>query len=672
MSLKKWVIGHPDRQLAKTIAEELDIDPFTALLALGRGITDVSELEYFLSDEPMLSDPYELNDIKIAADTINEAIDLGLKIAVYGDYDCDGIMATAIMYKYLKSRNANVITYIPNRVSEGYGLNNGAINFLKSRGVELLITVDTGIASINEIEYASSIGIVTVVTDHHLPQEVLPDAAAVVDPHRIDCNAPFKDICGATVAFEVICAVDNKMPEELIDSYADLLCVATIGDVMPLINENRSIVKYGVNSIKLKKNLGLTAIMSVAAIDAYTVDATKIAFGIVPRINAAGRMNDADLAFRLVTADNMINAIALANEVDSQNAERQKVEKDVFSKILKKVLDNGYNHDRVIVVREDDLHQGVLGIVASKLSEKFGRPAIVFSNDGTMCHGSGRSIGEFHLYNALKYCEDLLFKFGGHELAAGVSVAPQNFHEFREKINEYARKTNKVIPKLYIDFNINPAMISFDMYDAIKALEPFGNGNALPVFGINGAKLIKVAPIGNGKHLKLFFEKSGVSFNTLLFSVTVQTFPYQIGDILDIAFTLTQKTYKNIPSLSLITKAIKRSDLDCENIFDDVYDVDDYLTGNFNGELADILPDREEIGKVFKYLSTAKADFDCVVTKFISELGYKKTVISIKVLTELGLISNADGYYFVNGGIKTELTNSATYNQLLKSGEKDE
>ena len=341
MAFKKWVVATPDRERAKLIADECDIDPFAALIACGRGITDSSYLEQFLSDEPLLCDPRELADICLAADTVNAAIEKGVHIAVFGDYDCDGVVSTALMYDYLVSRGAKVTAYIPDRVAEGYGMNKAAVDELKSKGVGLIITVDNGVSCAEEIAYANSKDITVVVTDHHIPPEQLPSAIAVVDPHLKHCPSTFKEICGAEVAFKLVCVLDDKEPEQMLPRYADILAVAVIGDVMPLVNENRSIVKMGINKIKNSPSVGIAAILNIAGIDRADITAGKISFGIEPRINAAGRMGSAFRAFNLLTCGNMLDALKIAGPIDDDNALRQKTEKDIDTSAVKIIEEDG-------------------------------------------------------------------------------------------------------------------------------------------------------------------------------------------------------------------------------------------------------------------------------------------------------------------------------------------
>lgn len=665
MSVKKWIVGTPDREKAKLLAEECDVDPFAALIAVGRGIDNEGELELLLSDEPILCDPSELADIKIAADYINGAVANGVKIAVFGDYDCDGVVATSLLYDYLVSRGAEVVAYIPDRVDEGYGMNCGAIDKLATQGVGLIVTVDNGISCANEIAYAESLGIKTVVTDHHLPPEQLPEAVAVIDPHRVDCPSSFKEICGAEVAFKLVCVLDDKEPEQMLPRYADILAVATIGDVMPLTNENRSIVKAGIRKIKTTPNTGIAAILNMAGIDRNNIDAGKISFGIVPRINAAGRMGSAYRAFELLTSGSAMDALKLAGPIDDDNVRRQQIEKDIFKSAVKLIEDNGLQYNRVIVVCGEDWHFGVLGIVASRICERYGKPTLVLSSEGGVAHGSGRSFAGFHLFDAINACSDVLLKYGGHELAAGVSVSDDKLELFRHKINEYAALKPVAVPILDIDFRLNPAGMSVDMAFAIKSLEPFGMGNPTPVFGIFGVTLEKITAIGGGKHLKLLCRKNGNAFQALLFGVTPQQFCFVAGDVIDLAVTLDANLYQEQYNLSVQIKALKMSDIDQDAYFESKGQYDDFIAG-VRTNYTKVFPDRAEVGIVYKMLSASPINSERL--KYIdTKIGYAKTQIAIKTLCELGLVSLNNGILVAHTtGQKSDLMSSDTYKKLYE------
>ncbi len=664
LSIKEWVFNNTDKETALFLSQELDIDPFSAMLAVSRGITDPYELELLLSDELMLCDIHELADIELAASTIRESIKNNEKIAIYGDYDCDGVVATAVMSKCLKELNADFITYIPDRISEGYGMNFGAIDILKKQDVKLIITVDNGISSKAEIAYANSLGIKTVVTDHHLPPEELPDAVAIVDPHRIDCHSSFKEICGAEVAFKVVCAILDKAPEQLLYTYADLLTVAILGDIMPLVNENRCIVKEGIRKIKYKPLVGISAILSVAGIDRKTVNSSKIAFGVVPRINAAGRMGDASDALKLLCCDNMLDAITLANVVDNHNALRQSTEKNVAELAIKTVESNGYNYNNVIVVAGENWHQGTIGIVASRICERFGKPTIVFSINGDVAHGSGRSISGFHLHNALSAVSSLTEAYGGHELAAGVTVKTENIDAFRKAINEYASKLNKARPKLNIDLKINPEGLSVDMVEATRLLEPFGTGNPKPIFAIMGVTLEKITPVGENRHLRLLFSKNKASFQAMLFGVTPSQFCYNVGDVVDLAVNLESNFYKNEYVLSVQIKNMRLNATNQDEVFSQHDQFDAFFSkGIYNPE--QLLPSRDQVGEVYKYILKNSSHYEKITTAFSNTLGFAKTSIAIIVLAELKLIDTAGEIIVPLNSQKTDLTNSKTYKLLL-------
>lgn len=663
MAFKKWIVATPEREAAKLIAEECEVDPFVALIAYGRGINDASYLEQFLSDEPILCDPMELADIRIAADIVNAAIADGVHIAVFGDYDCDGVVSTALLYDYLKSRGAKVSAYIPDRVDEGYGMNIAAVDALKASGVGLIITVDNGISCTEEIAYANSLGMRVVVADHHIPPENLPDAAAVVDPHRNDCPSQFKEICGAVVTFKLVCAIDDKEPEQLLNRYADILAIATIGDVMPLINENRSIVREGIRKIRHSPNAGVAAVLLSSGIDRSTVTAGRVSYGIVPRINAAGRMGNAMRAFELLTCDDTLTAIKIANELDEYNAERQRIERDITAVAIAEIENKGYQYNRVIVVSGENWHAGVVGIVASRICEKYGKPAIVLSVADGVAHGSGRSFQGFHLYNAIHNCKDLLLKHGGHELAAGISILPENIEKFRDSINEYATILPPIVPEIRLDFKLNPSVMSVDMAYAIKALEPFGMGNPTPVFGIFGVELQKVSPIGNGKHLRLLFSKGNTTFQAMLFSTTEQDFVYNTGDTLDLAITLNTNTYRDTVNLSVQIKEMRLSGINEAAVVSDMAVFDGFMTAT-HIDAAALLPSREQVGAVYKAVSQSGISLQKIKFMFTDNIGYAKTQIAVKILHELGLVTFKGGRLFGVSGQKTDLNNSKTYSLL--------
>ena len=672
MGLKKWQVASYDKELAKELAEECEIDPIVALIASARGYTDPCDLEEFLSDEPCFSDPYEMADIVKAAEIINNSIELGEKIAVYGDYDCDGVTATALLYSYLISRNANCCYYIPDRFDEGYGMNINAVKKLFNEHTKLIVTVDNGIVCNEEIALAKELNMKVVVTDHHLPSDTLPDADAVVDPHRKDCPSEFKEICGAEVAFRLICVLENKEPEELLPYFADILALAVIADIMPLTLENRSIVKYGVQKLKNSPLTGLSALLNVAGIDISSVNASRIAFGLCPRINAAGRMGKADRAVELLITDNMMTALSIANEIDSENSLRQQIEKKIFEQAVGIIESQKLMYDRVIVAAGENWHHGVVGIVAARITEKYGCPAVLISIDGDLACGSGRSIEGFSLYNAIDSCRDLMIKFGGHEQAAGVTLAPEDIDEFRTRINNYANNLEFVPPVLKLDCKLNPSALSLDLAFALEQLEPFGAGNKSPLFGVYGVTLERVTPVASNKHLRLLFSKGTNSFQAMLFGVSTDNFCFETGDILDLAVSVEANLYKGEYSVSVQIKALRISCIDDDTLFNHLAEYNKFMSGN-EYDYKKLLPTREEVGTVFKKISERDILPDRIKYIFMNDFGFGKTSVSLNVLEELGLISRtSNGKYKAVTGIKTNLLNSKTYKILTeRSGKND-
>lgn len=668
MGFKKWVVSDINKQLAKELSYECNIDPFLALIAASRGYTDVCELEQFISDDPYFTDFYQMADINKAAEIINTAIESNKKIAVYGDYDCDGVTATALLINYFKSRNTDCFFYIPDRFKEGYGMNENAVRYLYEQKVELIITVDNGILSFNEIKLAKELGMTVVVTDHHIPSEILPDADAVVNPHRKDCPSDYKEICGAEVAFRLICVLDDKEPEELIDQYADILSVGVIADIMPLTLENRTIVKCGIEKIKNNVNFGISALLSVAGIERDSITSSKIAFGICPRINAAGRMGKADRAVSLLTTDNMMIALNIANEIDADNTLRQKIEKEIFEQAVSKIESEKLMLNRVIVVCGDNWHHGVIGIVASKITEKYGIPTVVISNDSDMSTGSGRSIEGFNLYEAINSCKDLMIKFGGHSQAAGITLKTEDISEFRNRINEFALGHEYVPHVLHLDCKLNPSALSVDLAFSLKALEPYGVGNRVPVFGVFGVVLERITPIGNNKHLRLLFSKGNNSFQGLLFGVTPDNFCFETGDCLDIAVTVEPNLYKGEYTVSVQIKAIRMNGTDDTKLFADLTAFNDFSNGK-ECNIIRITPTREEVAIVYKKICEMPIKLDRIKYLFINYLGIGKTLAILEILSELNLIVVENGICRqVPTTEKTNLINSKTFKILNERG----
>lgn len=668
MQFKRWTVNPIDKALAAELSEECDIDTFVALIAAGRGYTDPAELDEFLTDEAIMADPYELADIEKAAEIINEAVWAEEKIAVFGDYDVDGVTATALMYSYLKNRGARVSYFIPDREKDGYGINMTAIEKLKNEGTDLIITVDNGIAAVDEVHYAKSLGMKVVVTDHHLPGDELPGADAVVDPHRPDDYSEFKDICGVFVAYKVLCAAEGRSPEELLGDYGDLVALGTVADVMPLVNENRAVVREGVSLIANGTRRGLTALCRAAGIEEHQLTASRLAFGLAPRINAAGRMGDAARACELLLTDDDEAAEGIAALLNNENIRRQSLEKQIFTEAVKTVEKKGYKHNRVIVVSGEGWHGGVIGIVASRLCDKYGKPAIVLSTADGIANGSARSIGGFSIYDALCECSYILTKFGGHEMAAGLTLYEDSIDSFRRAINEYAARFGKILPELKLDCKLNPAALSVDLAEELRVLEPFGVGNPVPLFGLFDVTLEKISPVGSGKHLRLGCRKGEAAFSAMLFGTTKNEFAYDVGDRVDLAVTVDTNIYNNTTSLTIAVKDLRKSGLSEEKLTPDI-DLYESFKSGLPGDYTDIIPEREEVGRVYKGLLSRPASLDRLICTHIESLGYAKTLIAAEALCELKICSFFDlegvpVLKVTGSGVKGSLADAAILRKL--------
>lgn len=645
MSRKKWCVSALDKELASDIAEEYDIDPFCSLLLVSRGITDDSEIFDFFSKECRLSDPFEIKDMDKAVERIREAIDKKEKILIYGDYDADGVTSTALLYLYLKSENADVITYIPDRNSEGYGLNLDAVKEIGEKGVNLIITVDNGISAFNEAEYISALGMDLVITDHHKASHTLPKAVAVVDPHRYDCPSEFKLWAGVGVAFKLVCALSDKSTDELLDLYSDIVTIGTIGDIVSLTGENRSIVKHGLRTISKSTRPGVKALKKIAGVDGKAINATTVAFSIVPRINAIGRISSAEDAFRLLVSESEGSALPYAQMVDSSNVARQDIEKIISGEAEAQIRNNpDMLYDRVLIFSGENWHGGVIGIVAARLTQKYGKPCIVITDDGKEAKGSGRSIEGFSLYDAINSASHLLNHFGGHTLAAGFGLDSENIDEFKRAIQNYAKTVEMPFATVDLDCRLKPEFISADVLDVISELEPFGAGNPQPIFGLFGMTITSLQPIGGGKHIRLNLKRGNATVTALYFGITISDFPYNEGDLVDLAVRLEKNEYMGQTKVSIYIKDIRMSGTDDEKYLKSVrlYEKLRRREKLSEKQINFITPTRQNIADVFRFIRNNKGwkhDTDVLCYRLSSDGSDAcRVLVAIDVLEELGIL----------------------------------
>lgn len=566
MNIRNWEVLPLDKERAAALAQTYNIPFFLAMLMNIRGLDDAAQVEAFLGEGAPLTDPFLLKDMDRAAERIARAIDGMEKIAVYGDYDADGITSTAMVYSYLETRGADVMYYIPQREGEGYGMNVGAVEYLASLGVSLIITVDNGISSVQEVARAGELGMDVVITDHHRPQETLPPATAVVDAYRADDESPYKHFSGAGIAFKLLMALEEGTgdTEDLLEAYGDLAAIGTIGDVVPLTDENRTLIRAGLRLLSESDRPGVRALLRDSGFTGRSLTATNVAFTLVPRINATGRMGSPDRAVRLLISGYDEETAALSADICADNEERRRVEASISEAAFADIEARGLLNDRVIVVDGEDWHHGVIGIVASRITDRYGKPCIVLSRGETEAKGSGRSVEGFSLFEAVCACGDLLIKYGGHPMAAGVTLQTDKIEQFRAAINAYAAKRFPQMPAqtVTLDCRLNPAALSVSMVESLARLEPFGNGNPQPVFGLYNMTLDDISAVGGGNHLRLTLEKNGAVMTAMRFNTKPEEFVYQRGDRLDLAVQLEAREYRGQPSLTVIVRDIKPAAFD--------------------------------------------------------------------------------------------------------------
>ncbi len=610
MGRKKWRVRSCDKENAAAIAEACGLDPFAAYLLCSRGIDDEFAADAFLFDNE-LSDPFLLPDMDKAVIAIENALTDGKRITVFGDYDADGVTATALLYTYLLSRGAEVDYYIPDRVVDGYGLNAETVSLLKSRKTQMIITVDNGVAAVSEVCLAKELGIDVVITDHHKPGKELPAALAVVDAHREDYAGEFTEWAGVGIAFKLVSALEDDDPQRVFDEYADLVAIGTIADIVPLTGENRLFVSQGLKQMKRGERPGLEALRMSGGTD-RGLSAMTVAFTIAPKLNAAGRMGSADRALKLLLAGEPEEAQALCTEISAANELRKKEEGLIEEAVQQKMTEDPTLSGEVLVFDGEGWHQGILGIVASHFCERFGKPVVIISRDGATAKGSGRSIEGFSLFDAFTAVSDTLTQFGGHTLAAGLSLPSENIPLFREKINAYAREITVPFPELIMDCKLNPAFVNFDLVKAAALLEPYGAGNPQPVFGLFGLVITGIQPVGNGRHLRLTLRRGGTSVTGMLFGMTESAFMFEQGDTVDLAVKLEIGTYLGEERLNIHISGIRFAGADDDAVLGSMRLYERFKSGSALSveEAVRLCPDRTLQEKLYRYIRSKGSVFD--------------------------------------------------------------
>lgn len=569
-----------DEKKALRISKQLNVSLLAANILCARGFEFEDAKDFLTMDAALFHDPFLLNDMQKAVMRIKDAIDMKEKIAVYGDYDVDGITATYILFDYLKSCGADVIYYIPDRIDEGYGINIQAIETLKSENVNLIITVDVGITAVEEVEHARLYGIDVIITDHHTLKDVLPAAVAVINPKISDAGYPFDALAGVGVAFKLIYALSG-LNKKIFDRYCDIAAVGTIADMVPLRGENRYIASVGIEKLKNTQNKGLKAIMSVAGINCEEISSTDVSFAIAPRLNAAGRISHASQSVDLLSETDDTKALLRAQALDNCNKKRQQEEQVIFAEAMEIIEKNKLENDNFIVVAKEGWAHGIIGIVSSKITEKFYRPSAVISinSDGTG-KASGRSIKGINLFNALNSCSNTLLRFGGHELAAGFTVQSGMVDVFRQNINSFVNPmlTEDIkTPSVEIDAIASLGDICLESANSIKSLEPYGIDNKMPVICIEELTVCSIRYTKNGKHAFVTVTKDGISEEFPAFSMAEKIKEFMPGDKISVAGNLGINSFRGTVRAQFVIRDIKycdskvtisRSELAC--IFTDI------------------------------------------------------------------------------------------------------
>ena len=559
---KKWQVYDVNEEQVEKIINENKVNKLIATILSNKGIVENEEINKFLNPTRSdFHDPYEMPDMEIAVNRILKAKENHEKVIIFGDYDVDGITSITVLKSFLKDIGIEASYYIPNRLTEGYGLNIPAVEKIASEGYNLLITVDCGISCIDEVKRANELGMEVIVTDHHEVGDVLPDALAVVDCKRKDNKYKCRDLAGVGVAFKLSQAISIKLglDEKEYLKYLDIVCIGTISDIVPLVDENRVISKLGLMLINQTKNIGLREILNASGYK--NIDSTAVSFGVAPRLNACGRMGNADEALKLFLSKNLNEVQELTASLNNYNKTRQETEKHIYEDAISQIENNKLNENKTIIVAGKNWHHGVIGIVSSKITEMYFKPSILLCLEDDIAKGSGRSVPGFDLHDALMKCQDTLERFGGHAMAVGLTLKQKNIEKFKEKFEKIAEEQHieEIIPVIKIDAKVNLSEINKEMVESLKMLEPFGEANKMPIFLFKNLRIDSIRALSEGKHLKLTLKDNNIIVNAIGFNMGALANDYRIGDKIDVVGTLEINTYNGLDSIQINLKDVMKS-----------------------------------------------------------------------------------------------------------------
>ena len=676
-----WNVAEPEMGAVNALVG-CGYSPLTSMVLSSRGIRNQQEAYHYLSCDAPMPNPFLMTDMDLATNRVSLALSQGEKIAVFGDYDVDGITATCLLTDFLRRRGGNVVSYIPGRLEEGYGLNPIAIRQLHSEGVSLIITVDCGITAVAEAEMCRELGIDLVITDHHECKEVLPSAIAVVDPHRPDGGYPHKNLSGVGVAFKLAAALCGNQ-EEVLAEYADMVCLGTVADVMLLQGENRVFVARGLELLTHTRRPGLAALMAECSCAPEAISASSIGFMLAPRINAAGRMGQIELAIELFLTDDPRRAADVARALCDLNRQRQAVESEIYNQAIA-MLPAGQVPE-AIVLADESWHQGVVGIVASRIAEEFCCPTFLICLDGEHGKASSRSHGGFNLFTSLTALAPLLESYGGHELAAGFTITRSNIPEFRREISKlaagfYCDDTPRT--SLDIDCAIQPELLTIAGIESLNDLEPCGSGCPKPVLMMQGLTIDRISMVGSGRHMRLRLRRGRFSFNAIYFSASPESASVCLGDLVDIAFVPQINEFRGERSVQMNVLDIRPS---CTaRVCTELGGYQALQQGRITPEAARALyPDRSTLATVWRYLASCPAPQIqevpiCLCRKIVrwsgTELSLGQLMTCLDIFRDVDLLKTQRHHKYLiltltPGSKKADLNESVTLQRLLHAKE---
>ena len=608
MQIRRWNENKPNTDLAAELAEACEIHPFLSLMLTSRGLDTPDQIFAFLIGQEEELDPFSYVDMEAAVERVQQAIDKHQRVLIYGDYDTDGITATVLLYTYLKKLGVDVLYRIPLR-EEGYGLHCETIDWAAEQGVQLIVTVDTGVTAVQEIAKAATLGIDVVVTDHHQPAAELPDAVAIVDPHRVDCESQFKDLAGVGVAFMLVCALSGDGEKTFAD-YGDLLALGTLADMMPLQGFNRDLMRRSLMALDQSVRPGLVALRRLCGMEDKTIGSSSVSYCLAPRLNAAGRVADPDLTARLLISSSLDEALKIAEQLQEVNMLRQQATTTIIAQVEKQLEQHpAWLLDRVLVVSGKGWHCGLLGVVAARLMDRYGKPVAVLSvgEDG-IAHGSCRSMDGFSIYEAIAACEEDTIMFGGHDMASGVTLEAASIDAFRERINAYAAEMCPQMPVAALDLSVRlrPDQISMEKLALLEILEPFGLGNPAPLFGLFRMRLDNITSLGNGKHLRLSLSRDGVRISAVKFQTMPEEFPIPCGATVNCVVSLDKNDYRGNTTVSVRVVDISYADTDREVLIKDFRTFEAVLRGEVRPMIEQAMATREQLAHLYNLLRVCK------------------------------------------------------------------